>query len=612
MSRHVIEAADGTRHVIEIDDGPVAPKFAPFDVSADIKRRQTDVAKDAGLLENLGAGFDSVWQGAKQLVGKGDSDKDIEERRRLKKLLADNTTGGGLTQLLGEVLGSAPLTMGVGGAVGKGVVKMLPKAAEWAMKGGRVANLGTVGNGAVQGATGGALAETTTDESKGLNTALGGVVGSALPAAVGGVGAVYKALNKSNAPNRAAALIEKSLGKPGVQEVEDALHAPANQSTLPLSTAAKSNNTKLAALERGARSRGDWTYTHDRPVHNQAWKELQAATSNADELPARIADRELMMSSSKKDLGVHNMTGPLDDAHQIVSDAADSIRSSAAGRQIPEISKEVGQVEAMLAHPDRTAEDYATQWFRLSDLIKEGKLGPDGNTALMKLRDAVHDAGDAAGRTSSKGTDTRFSDMLGRYMAEEQHVGSAQASKALRETFVSPEGVVKTAREGLTSPEVTSSALRKSLTSKGEGAYGDLLEPQTRFEVERLVKDLGRHELHSPRNSPGATGLGIENPTTAAMSGRDNVVNYFPGLKGGLNLAFGRSREATTQAADQALMDPQHFQAIMEGLRQTRTPISSPKLGDGLAFKPEDYADLVRRGLLKLPGRVGSAALGED
>ena len=606
MSRRIIEAADGSRHIIEVPDGPTAKPRT--DTSFDDKIK-ADLKESGGYLANLGAGFDNVWQGAKQLVGQGDDDKVIEERRRIKQQLANSRTGGGATQLLGEVLGSAPLTGGVGGAVGK-VATMLPKVASLAMKGGRIANLGTIGRGAVEGVAGGLLNETTSEESPTTNAGVSGVVGAAVPTVFAGANVLRKALNKGNAPNRAAALIEKQLGKEGLQEVEDALVSPTSQSHLPLSTAAKSQSTQLGALERGARNRSDWTYAHDRPVMSQAWSDLQGATRNADELPQRVADRETMMAASKKDLGFYDMPGPLGSAKQIMSDAADALRATPAGRQIPEVTKEISQVEQMLAHPDRSAEDYATAWFRLTEKIDKGEFGVDGTTVLRKLRDAVQQAGDVAGNVASGGGDTRLSDMLGRYMAEQGHVGQSEASKALRETFVSPQGVILKTREGLSSPEVRSGVLRQALAKHGENQYGNVLDPQTRAGVESLVKDMGRHEIHLPGNSPGATGLDINNPITVASSGRDNVVNYFPGLKGSLNWLFGHSREATTKQADQALMDPAHFQAILEGLRHSRTPLSSPSFG-GPAFKPEDYADIVRRGLLRLPGRLSAAELGD-
>jgi len=218
MSRHIIQAADGTRHVIEVPDAPVDPERAAMSakVDAEVARIKSAIERPrvqgnmanlvAGAqttLGNIGAGFDNVWQGAKQLVGQGQSDAEIEDLRKIKAKMAGDQLGGGVLQFLGEMTGSAPLTAGVGGAVSN-VVSKIPGAVQLAMKGGRVANLGTAGRGVVEGVAGGALAETTSDESKGMNATSGAVLGAALPGAMSAVSGVRKLLGKGNAPNRAA------------------------------------------------------------------------------------------------------------------------------------------------------------------------------------------------------------------------------------------------------------------------------------------------------------------------------------------------------------------------------------------------------------------------
>lgn len=253
-----------------------------------------DLKDSGGYLENLGAGANRVVQGVKQLFGQGRSDADIEESRKIDEKLAEGRTGGGATQFLGEMLASTPVTMGVGGVLAKGATKVAPKLAQWAAKqGGRSVNLGTTARAATEGAAGGLLNETTEDESGTLNTLIGGAAGAALPAVVAGGRRLHKALSKKNAPNRAAKAFEEQLGPKNMDEIGDALHSP-NQPELPLSTAATANNPALASLERGARTRGtnDWAFEHDKKVAEKAWDKLKTATSDADELGARVSDRE--------------------------------------------------------------------------------------------------------------------------------------------------------------------------------------------------------------------------------------------------------------------------------------------------------------------------------
>lgn len=589
MSRHIIQAADGSRHIVEIPDGVSNDEV----IKAERKRLLAEAAKEGGLLANLGAGFDNVWQGAKQLMGKGDDDATIQERRRLKENLAENVTGGGLAQLAGEMLGSAPLTGGVSGAVGKGVVKLLPKAAEWAMKGGRVANLGLVGDAAVQGAGSGALTETTSDESKALNTGLGATIGAVLPGALVGTNAARKGLNKVNAPTRAAKLFEEKFGPEGIRDIQDALHSPANQSSLPLSTAAMAQDTKLAAMERGARQRQDWGLEHDRNVNRAAWDNLKAATSDADELSARVADREAMMRASKEDLADAFDPARMKSSQQSLSDAAEELRHTAEARQSFDATALISQTEGMLLHPDVTPKDFAVQWFNLNKKIQSDKFTPDERGVLLKLRDAIQQAGDdAAGGPA-------FTDMLGRYLSEEGRVGQSQASQAIRDVFMSPEGVIKTGRADFDTPVVTSSVLRKTMASKGEGASGDLLAPTARDQLNTLSKDLSRHELQQAANSPGPTQLGIDNPMSAFTNWRTHLTGA--GAKTLGNWLFKGSKQATTDAVDRALLNPAEWQRLMEDYAVTRTPLS-----------PGEYAERMKRALLMAPSRAATAELGED
>ena len=550
-----------------------------------------------GALANYGAGVDNVVQGAKQLFGFGRPDEEIKDTRKLKKTLGDSTLGGGVAQTVGEMVTTAPLTMGAGGALAKAGTKALPKAAAWlSSQGGRAVNAGTAVRAGAEGAVGGALAETTDDESRAANSVMGAGLGAAIPAAIAPVGKLVKTLGKKAAPERAAGVFEKQLGKEGMTQVEDALHDPVNQNTLlPLSTAARAQNTQLASLERGARSRGDWGFNHDKNVAEAAWGNIKGATGNADELASRVADREAMMQASKEHLAGFADPTNLAKAHKDVSEVAELLRQTPVARQNPEVTALLGQTEAMLAHPEVTAGDYASQYWRLSNMLDDTKLAAEPREIILKLRETVGKAADTA--TGDK----EFSDMLGRYVAEQEHVGRSEASKAVRDTFVSPEGIPKTTKNWGDTPEVTSTQLRKTLAAKGENQYGNVMDDSTREGLSNVQKELSQHELWQPRNSPGPAGLDIENPLSVVSTGRDNPFNYLPLVKGGANWLFSGSRKATTEAADKALQSPAEWAKMMEAYRKSKSPLS-----------PTEYAERLRRQLTQLPGRVGVAELGGE
>ena len=563
-------------------------------VAKDQAKLEADLKESGGYLANLGAGFDNVWQGVKQLVGQGDDDATIEDRRKLKQKLAEGRFGGGATQFVGEMLVSAPLTGGAAGLVGK-VASKLPGAVNLAMKGGRIANAGTVGRGVVEGTLGGALAETTSDESKGMNAATGAVLSTVLPGAMSVASGTKKLLGKGNAPTRAAKIFEKQLGKESIQNIDDALHAPGGPSILPLSTAAKSQDVGLAALERGARGRSDWAFKHDKQVSEKAWEELQRVTKEADELASRVADREALMQESKKFLDWHDYPPNLQAAGDDVSALVQQLRTTPAARQNPEITNLIGSAESSLMHPDRTAGDFASQYWRLDDAFKDPKYSVEAKTIIKQLRDGVAKAAD----TAADGQ-THFTDMLERYKVEQGLVGEAESAKAIRETFKSPIGGVKTRDPWGGTPEITAQQLRKSLVSKGENEFGSTITPEAREGIEKLHKELGQHELYQPKNAPGPAQLESTNGLDVISSGRDNPFNYLPLVKGGAKFLFGGARKATTEAADEAMQDPEMWKKMMEGYAKSKTPLSE-----------KEYAARIMRQMLLTPGRAATTGLGE-
>lgn len=584
-------------------NGPSDAKVKEDAFRSKVKQELLD---SGGIRENIGAGMNKVVQGVKDLFGQDNTDEEVDERRRIDQELADNTVGGGILQMVGEMAASLPITMGVAGAVGKGAT-MIPKLAQWTAKGGRIANLGTVGRGTVEGVTGALLNETKEDESDALNATVAGAMGAAAPLVAAGGGKLWRALSKKNAPNRAAKIFEEQLGLDDFHEV-GARMAADPPTKLPLSTAAKARDPKLAALERGARSRNDAGFIQDRKVATKAWDELKRATGSADELAARVDDREFLMTASKDHLNQFNKPKLVAKAGKVVSDAAEDLRTTPAVRQSPEVNKLVGEVEVLLQHPDSTAGDFAEQYWRITQKMDDPKLTPSQRGALMKLRNSVGQGAD----TASGGT--HFSDMLERYKVEDALVAEAQGAKNIRGSFVDELGTPQTKRYfGVDTPEIDSNRLRRALTQHGKNQYGDVLDPSARQSIKDLESELTRHEMFQAANAPGPAQLDIKNPLEIISTGRDNPFNYFPLVKGGANWLFKGSRQATTDAADEALMSPDMWRKMVEGYTKSNSPLKSPGF---LSYRPSEYADSeymkrLARQLLLMPGRTTAAGLGE-
>lgn len=555
-----------------------------------------ELKASGGILENIGAGMNRTVQGVKQLFGKGESDEAITERRRIDEQLAEGQTGGGLIQLGGELAMSAPITGGVAGLAGKALTKApvvgrLVQAL--ASKGGRVANVGTMARGAAEGALGGLVTETTSDESPTFNTAAGATMGAAAPAVFAAGGKLVRTLGKKNASNRAAEVFEKQMGPDDMHDVNFRL-ATEPAPGLPLTTAARTQNPKLASLERGARGREDFGYRQDRKVAEAAWDKVKGVTSAADELPTRVADREFLMKESKDFLNEFDNPTLVRRAANDVSDVAEEIRATPVGRQNPDVTKMAGEVEILLKHPDSTAADFSSQYWRLSSELEKPGLTTEAKDALLKLRDAVGKGAD----TASGGT--HFTDLLERYKVEQGMVDESQAAKGIRESFVDETGVPQTKRHWFGTPEVESSKLRQTMSKLGKNKYGNVLDDQARTKLSELEGELGRHEMYKAGNSPGSAQLDIGNPLSVVSTGRDNPFNFLPLVKGGANWLFSGSRKATTEAADEAMMSPDAWKRMMEQYAKSKSPLSH-----------QEYAARMRRQLLLTPGRVGTAELGD-
>lgn len=588
-----LDAAEAQRKE-ELAKSPLSLRVPFTDIGV-----QVNAGKAGRYVENVGAGMDNVVQGAKQLAGMGDPDEVIQERRRIKGELGDSVPGGGVAQFAGELTASALPVAGVGSAAAALGARALPKTAAWmAAQGGRAASLGTVGRGVVEGAAGGALNETTTDESKGLHAGLGAAFGGAVPLGVAGLAKIKRMLAKSNAPERAGALIERTIGKDNVSQVDDVLDSPMAPPKLPLSTAARANNPALAALERGSRRQGraDWAFEHDRLVNDEANNLLRRATSNADEVEARTLSKDEWIEAAKDMLNKRgskkNMTSALNDVSSTIKD----IRRSPVGRQIPELNNEIGKIESLLAHQDAKAGDFATQYWRVGSLIERKGITPEHREALRQLQASIAMAADKASGGS------HFSDMLGMVAAQEAHVGEAAASRAIRESFLSPQGVAKTPGATFGAPEISSSNLRKTLAAKGEKGPTSSIDSATRKGLEELEGELRRHELWKAGNSPGASSLDeAANPVTTFGSGANNPFNRIWAARGVSNVILRGSREDTAAVVDAALQKPEVWQKVMEQYRKSKSPLT-----------PEEFAERVRRQMILSVGRAGSAGMGGE
>lgn len=280
--------------------GPTKEKLAA-DLEAD--RKRYDPAKDMGPLSKLGVGFQSGLRntitGVKDLVGLAD-DEDIQERKDREVRNKPLGNWGKVGTFAGEAAATAVPAGGAAAGTAKVLTKAIPYLAKVGGYGGKVLNAGAVGRGAVGGAVDTALtgeADDGGDLNARFNSAVEGAEGGAaapvvLKAALapfktaGKVGSkLYNAFRptEKELQNRAVESLEKTMGREGLDDARRAMEH-AGVPTVPQSSAAMANSPQLAALERGARTRGNADFnSHDENVARAAWEHLQPTPGHSSQ-----------------------------------------------------------------------------------------------------------------------------------------------------------------------------------------------------------------------------------------------------------------------------------------------------------------------------------------
>lgn len=249
-------------------------------------------------LANIGAGMDSAWTGAKQLAGKvgigsGVSDEDVQEKRRIDEGLADNTTGGKLLQIAGEALPTMVVPFGTAARVGGAGLRAVGAARAANAIGGGTAR--AVADNALMGAAGGALGPTTSDESRGMNAAIGAGFGAAIPGAASLYRGGKEALTRGGATNVAAREVQQALAdnpNAGRDVAGYLMQQGQNPNRIPLSSAAVTQSPQLARMEAGARTRnGADFFEFDQNQGRRVSDAVMRDTGEAEQLAARRKTR---------------------------------------------------------------------------------------------------------------------------------------------------------------------------------------------------------------------------------------------------------------------------------------------------------------------------------
>lgn len=542
-------------------------------------------------------GFDRAALGLKGLF----TDLSDEDKLLLVSGEAATEEGGG-PGAVGRIAGEIAATGGPAALARKGLAYVLPRAIKrWSTPGvasgvgARVFSPGTAAGGVVEGAVAGGILAPGEGESRVANATIGGFLGGFVPA-VGAVVAptarwVRREFSRSpeQAAIRAARTLEKTLGPDAyakaVNDVRN--HAPTN---LPLSTAALADDSALARLERGSRNRShtfEWD-EHDAKVYQQAWEHLQQALRQGEDAPLLAQQADELVKKFKKKAD----STPLAERYRkSLSNSLLELKNHNEALANPQVMKEIDNALIAISNPESTLGVLPQLWFKMGDMAYQ-------SSAVAGARDAIRKTLDAR-------TKGGFSQMLEGYGVLQDQLKGANAALNILDDFMSPQGVVRTKKafpsgHGTSQvPEIQASVLRQSVAKRGEQDGQDLLGPQSRTELNELIRNLGRHDLYRSPQTPGSTALDSGNLMNIAATGRDNPIYTVPGLRGIVERYVVNFNRETAEIIDHALRNPDEFLRIVATKEALGRPLSTTE-------------KLARQALFAHSRAMGASPVGEN
>ena len=466
------------------------------------------------VFANIGAGATNTWQGVKQallpeaLEGQfGAGEADVAEKRQRDDRLANSVEGGRAWQVVGE---AAPFAAVPAGVVGRGLTA-IPKVGQGlaAMGVGSRVVPTLVAEGGVIGAAAGASMPVGEGESRLFNATVGGAGGAVVPAALGGLGRIYRTtpLPGANAlreravartisegvqnPNQLATQIDRAARAPGLAEVP--------------STAVITGNPEMAATELAYRAmpefQSSWT-NFDNTANAARWDALDRTLGTQqtvdDAIEATNAYKAAEFPKFLKSVSAKELN-----RQSIGFEQAVQARLNAAVRDMDPSAQEVyGYIVKAREKGGRyTPQSLWNIRQGLSEWIKgtpppgfSQVRGEKADQAIMEVRQAI----DSMLNESSGQKWGRFLDG----MAESLQKETAQKSGLnIRNAFV--DQVTQQPRKPLRSsgnptqagsPEVTRAALTNAYSNFGKNKFGTTLDWPQEDAVTQVLGDLNRQE----------------------------------------------------------------------------------------------------------------------
>jgi hypothetical protein len=480
---------------------PAAPQMQASDPDEIARRASEGMGWGEKALANLGAGFDSAWQGAKQLggmagIGPGVTDEEVRDKRERDEALAGQTTGGKALQFAGEALPQVAIP----GAVGGGLARIAATSA-------------------LAGAAGGALAPVTSDESRLANMGAGAAFGGALPLAGRAARKGWEYLMPKGAYTRAARELQEVVGPdPAVMQRLQA-HT-SGKPEIPLTSAAVAEHPGLARMEAGARARnGAEFYPFDQRQGEAVYRKVMGSTDEAGQLAQRRGDRSAEWTrnweAAAQQADPEVFAGRMEN---FVPHLQQALRSPEASN--PAVR---GVLDNILGDIERNGEDFSPAHLQQirANLNERGKAIPQ-NAYQAAPRDsaAVHsliaEIDDILNDTTRGAWDT----VKGGYATSSRGVDASKAAGRVRESFIDSE----TGRVRGTAidphgdvPAITEAGLGRALDRARGPDLANQLSPQATGGLNQTLEALRRQGIVQ-RVKKSATAGGGSNTASDMMA----------------------------------------------------------------------------------------------
>jgi hypothetical protein len=565
------------------------------------------------LIVNLGAGMSNVVGGTAQALGAkkpgsflgieyDPTDEGVRDKRERDDALAQETTGGGLTQIIGEILPTLAIPAGGFvkgaqlGAKGIGAIARAmgitgeataAKAVAPAMGRG-LASLSA--DTALAGGVAGATGLRTSDESRGLHAAGGATLGAVVPGAMALVGKLVNLFRTGHAQSKAATEIIEQLGGP--EEAEKVILQVKQQNPnvfvadVPLTTAETVGNPTLAAMERSSannpKQAKGWTNFRGEQAEARA-DAFTDITRSADDLEGAITRRNDATGPMRsKALGRAEkdpfFTAPLvDDLARIEKTPA--VRANDGALSL------VNYVRKKLDAGVDPETLYEVRKYLVGKMHGPPDLGDPLTGAARQNKETVKALRGAIDNALDQSTNGQWSRYLKKFQLKSGEVEDATASKLIRETF-ERQGASRIATgHGRSVPDIGGKQLGNAIEDAGEGEFGQRFADRTLRALTALRDNLGKTEDIQRLVKKGAGGS--ENVRDFAVAtAEDAILPPLSKARRMLNNITGYSTNLEKAALAEALQRPEQFVKIVQKKLDAGKPLS----------RTEDFVLRVLRG----------------